>query len=230
MLTNMVSVKSCLLELVDKLSEATDKKLISIEVFIDLAKAFDTVNHKILLGKLEHYGIRGVTLSWFRSFFTNRKQYVVIDKYKSDCAQITCGVPQGSILGPLLFLVYINNLNYASKILKPIMFADDTNTSVSMVSRLHSSRRCLYWNQLFRPSPVFARRREVISVCREQKQKRLGHEASPLLGPPSGTVCLTIWGTLPWVYLFSNKDWNRICLNNVDVWYSLNWHLPPHSS
>ena len=50
----------------------------------------------------------------------------------------------------------------------------------------------------------------------------------PLLGPPSGTVCLTIWGTLPWVYLFSNKDWNRICLNNADVWYSLNWHLPPH--
>ena len=105
-------------------------------------------------------------------------------------------------------------------------------TSVSMVSLLHTSWRCLYWNQLFRPSLVFARRRQVISLCRcrEQKQKRLGHEASPLLGPPSGTVCLTIWGTLPWVYLFSNKDWNRICLNNVDVWYSLNWHLPPHSS
>ena len=101
--------------------------MISIGVFIDLAKAFDTVNHKILLGKLEHYGIRGVTLSWFRSYLTNRKQYVVIDKYKSDCAQITCGVPQGSILGPLLFLVYINDLNYASKILQTIMFADDTN-------------------------------------------------------------------------------------------------------
>ena len=122
-----LSTSMALLELVDKLSEATDNKLISIGVFIDLAKAFDTVNHKILLGKLEHYGIRGVTLSWFRSYLTNRKQYVVIDKDKSDCAQITCGVPQGSILGPLLFLVYINDLNYASKILQTIMFADDTN-------------------------------------------------------------------------------------------------------
>ena len=98
-----------LLELVEKLSEATDNKMISIGVFIDLAKAFDTVSHTISLGELEHYGIRGVTLSWFRSYLTNRKQYFVIDKYKSDCAQITCGVPQGSILGPLLFLVYIND-------------------------------------------------------------------------------------------------------------------------
>ena len=70
-------------------------------------------------------------------------------------------------------------------------------TSVSMASLLHTSQRWLYWNQLFRPSPVFARRREVIFLCREQKQKRLGHEASPLLGPPSGTICLTIWRTLP---------------------------------
>ena len=98
-----------------------------MKYLIDLAKAFDKVNHTILLGKLEHYGNRGVTLSWFRSYLTNRKQYVAIDKYKSDCAQIICGVPQGSILGLLLFLVYINDLNHASKILHTIMFADDTN-------------------------------------------------------------------------------------------------------
>ena len=96
-------------------------------------------------------------------------------------------------------------------------------TRVSTVSLLHTSRRCLYWNQLFRPSPAFDWRREEIFLCREQK--RLGHEASPLLGPPSGTNCLTIWRTLPWVYLFSNNDWNSICLNNVDLWYSLNWHV-----
>ena len=88
---------------------------------------------------------------------------------------------------------------------------------------LHTSRKCLYWNQLFWPSPAFTRRQEAIFLCWEQKQKQLGHEASPLLGPPSGTNCLMIWGTLLWVYLFSNKDWNRICLNNVDLRYSLNW-------
>ena len=70
-------------------------------------------------------------------------------------------------------------------------------TSVSMASLLHTSRRCLYRNQLFQPSPVFARRREVIFLCREQKRKQLGLEASPLLGPPSGTIYLAIWGTLP---------------------------------
>ena len=90
-----------LLELIDKLTEAADNKLTSIGVFIDLAKAFDTVNHNILLCKLEHYGIRGIPLSWFCSYLTNRKQYVVIDKFSSDCAQITCGVPQSSILGPI---------------------------------------------------------------------------------------------------------------------------------
>ena len=116
-----------LLLLIDKLTEAADNKLTSIGVFIDLAKAFDTVDHKILLCKLEHYGVRGTPLSWFHSYLTNRKQYVVIDKFSSDCAEITCGVPQGSILGPILFLLCINDLNSASKVLQTIMFADDTN-------------------------------------------------------------------------------------------------------
>ena len=62
------------------------------------------------------------------------------------------------------------------------------------------------------------------------KTKMTGPRSFATSGPPSGTNCLTIWGTLPWVYLFSNKDWNRICLNNVDVRYSLNWLLPPHVS
>ena len=122
-----LSTSMALLELIDKLTEAADNKLTSIGVFIDLAKAFDTVNHKILLCKLEHYGIRGIPLSWFHSYLTNRKQFVVINKFSSDCAQITCGVPQGSILGPILFLLYINDLNSASKVLQTIMFADDTN-------------------------------------------------------------------------------------------------------
>ena len=76
---------------------------------------------------MQHYGIRGVALRYFSSYLENRKQYVSIDGLKSDLTTIVCGVPQGSILGPILFLLYINDLNSVSKILKTIMFADDTN-------------------------------------------------------------------------------------------------------
>ena len=98
-----------------------------IGVFIDLAKAFDTVKHSILLGKLHHYGVRGITYDWFKSYLTRRQEYVTLNKDNSKRARITCGVPQGSILGPILFLLYINDLNDVSNRLQSIMFADDTN-------------------------------------------------------------------------------------------------------
>ena len=96
-------------------------------IFIDLHKAFDTVNHGILLKKLEHYRIRDNMLDWFRSYLSDRKQYVDINGKSSDLLDITCGVPQGSVLGPLLFLIYINDLPNISKILNFYLFADDTN-------------------------------------------------------------------------------------------------------
>jgi len=122
-----LSTSMALLELMDKLSGAMDEKLYTVGVFIDLAKAFDTVDHHILLGKLEHYGIRGTALNWFRSYLTDRQQFVSVSKHESPFARISCGVPQGSILGPILFLLYINDLNCVSNLLRIIMFADDTN-------------------------------------------------------------------------------------------------------
>jgi hypothetical protein len=120
-----------LLKLIDEISKSIDDKKITVGVFVDLSKAFDTVNHNILLAKLNYYGIRGNVYDWFKSYFQNRKQYVTINNVSSGFLPITCGVPQGSILGPILFLLYINDIANISKILKYIMFADDTNFFIS---------------------------------------------------------------------------------------------------
>ena len=92
-----------------------DKMLVTWGVFLDFLKAFDTVNHKILLSKLYHYGIRGIPLNWFETYLHNRTQFVKIGSSQSNAETITCGIPQGSTLGPLLFLLYINDLPNCSK-------------------------------------------------------------------------------------------------------------------
>ncbi len=121
------STHMAILDMYDKISESIDKHEVSIGIFIDLSKAFDTINHKILIDKLEHYGIRGVPLHWFRDYLSNRKQYVYYNNTASTLRAITCGVPQGSILGPLLFVLYMNDVMNCSKLLHFILFADDTN-------------------------------------------------------------------------------------------------------
>ena len=104
-----------------------DQNKIPLAIFLYLSKAFDTIDHEILLNKLEHYGIRGTPLQWFRSYLTNRHQYVEYNNVNSELLSISTGVPQGSILGPLLFIIYMNDISKASDKFHFILYADDTS-------------------------------------------------------------------------------------------------------
>ena len=108
--------------------------MISGVVYLDLKKAFDTVDHSLLLTKLEHVGVRGHSLEWFNSYLTNRYQFVYINGVLSEQDMIKCGVPQGSILGPLLFLIYINDLSNTTDFATTTMYADDTNMTFTACS------------------------------------------------------------------------------------------------
>ena len=124
------STTQALIEITDYLKNAIDKKKYICGIFLDLTKAFDTVNHTILLDKLHNYGIRGRAHKLLKSYLTNRNQYVAIGNIQSSKQAIKCGVPQGSVLGPLLFLVYINDIVNSCNLGKIRIFADDTSNFV----------------------------------------------------------------------------------------------------
>ena len=115
-----------LMLMMDQVTKATNDECV-IGIFLDFSKVFGTVNHSILIEKLYHFGIRGNALEWYRSYWSDRSQYVSYNGVRSSTKSITCGVPQGSIHGTLLFLIYINDLYNVCRDSVPILFADDTN-------------------------------------------------------------------------------------------------------
>ena len=120
-----------LITLVDKIVQSLESGDYVCGLFLDFSKAFDTVNHKILFKKLYKYGIRGLPLEWLKSYLSDRSQFVLYKGTASPDHPVSCGIPQGSILGPILFLVYVNDIVNVSDKLFSILFADDTNIFMS---------------------------------------------------------------------------------------------------
>ena len=146
------STNHALINVTEGIRAALDANQYTCGVFLDFQKAFDTVNHDILLSKLEYYGIRGVSKNFFKSYLSNRKQFVQLHDTKSDTTLISHGVPQGSVLGPLLFLLYINDLHHTIKHSSMHHFADDTcllypNRSLKKINKLinHDLKLIVHW-------------------------------------------------------------------------------------
>ena len=141
------STEFATLELTNRIHEHLNNGLNPITVYMDLSKAFDTINHKILLTKLKHYGIANTEIQWFTNYLTNRFQYVTHNNIKSSLKEITTGVPQGSILGPLLFIIYINDLPSVTD-LNIIQYADDTCLLIPFKHTLNQNKLQSASNQI----------------------------------------------------------------------------------
>ena len=178
------------------MSNDKDTKDLTLSVFIDLSKAFDTINPEILLHKLENLGVRGIANSWFRSYLTGRKQFLNLYDVKSTMEDMQCGVPQGSILGPILFLIYVNDIRNATT-LNVFSFADDTTiiTSSPDIKELYAkmnfelqklevwfmaNKLCLNVKKtkyiLFRPNVMVPKSNTNCIMLNGQKVVQIGHK------------------------------------------------------
>jgi hypothetical protein len=129
---SMHSTELAALELCDRIICELDKGETPINIFLDLSKAFDTIDHTIMLSKLKYYGFSDISLALLESYLSGRQQFVNFNDVKSDLMPLSTGVPQGSILGPLLFLIYVNDISEVSNLFKPIVYADDTTLSATL--------------------------------------------------------------------------------------------------
>ena len=160
------STQQAIITLVDKITKSQDIGDIVITLLIDLKKAFDTIDHQILLRKLYSYGIRGSMLKWMDSYLTDRSQYVVFDGKVSQTRGIKCGVPQGSILGPLLFIISVNDICNVSPMLFKILYADDTCVLISgnhlndLIDRLNTELTSL--NNWFKANKLSLNTKKII--------------------------------------------------------------------
>ena len=160
-----MSASLALMELTEEITTALYDKKVTVGVFIDLKKAFDTIYHNLLLKNWHIMGLEVLLANdWLASYSSNRKQYVSIDECNSDLLNILCGVPQGSILGPKRFVLYVNDICNISKILKFVLFADDTNIFCSGHDAMQLSR--YIGNELDKLSVWFAVNKLILNVSK----------------------------------------------------------------